>query len=202
MENQSPDDDHDAIRKWLEAIARGDRDAMNLFYDSTVSRVYAVALRVTACPNLAEEVVNDVYLQVWRKASQYDAGRANPITWLMMICRSRGLDSLRRQRTATQNLSEEIDTPVDTANPEPCSLSESLEHGSLVQQALLKLKDEERRMLELAFFKGLSHTEIADTTGKPLGTVKTTIRRGQIALREEMTRQGYVHDEVIYEFKH
>ncbi|MGV6817648.1 MAG: RNA polymerase sigma factor [Thiotrichales bacterium] len=182
----------------IQRIALGDEAALETFYDQTVSRAYAVIVRITVCPERAEEVVNDAYLQVWRQAVRYDASKANPVTWLMMICRSRAIDHMRRNAASCHNQSEFNELGHASNEPAPELIVESVKTGSTLRQALLALNPDQRNMLELAFFRGMSHQEIADFTGKALGTVKTLIRRGQIALREEINRMGSQDKKVTY----
>lgn len=182
----------------IQRISLGDESALETFYDQTVSRAYAVIVRITLCPERAEEVVNDAYLQVWRQAVRYDASKANPVTWLMMICRSRAIDHMRRNEVASRNQSEFNEQGHPSSEPAPELIVDSVKTGSTLRQALLALSPDQRNMLELAFFRGMSHQEIAEFTGKALGTVKTLIRRGQIALRDEIKRMGYQDEKVIY----
>jgi RNA polymerase sigma factor (sigma-70 family) len=177
----------DGLDVLLGRICAGDQAALAEFYDATVSRVLALARRITRQAQAAEEVVADVYLQVWQQASRYDASRGRVLTWLLTICRSRALDRLRRRDEA------ELHPTPDTLRPDlyrddadPLSELLVFERKSRVHDALATLGDSERRLLLLAFFDGMSHQEIADHTGMPLGSVKTVVRRGIITLRAEL----------------
>lgn len=171
---------------WLRAIASNEEAALEAFYDATVKRVYGLALRITRQPASAEEVVSDVYLQVWRDAKRYDAGRGKVVAWLMTICRSRALDLLRRADEAEPH-------------PEPDSLRREAPDGDSAQdllqatqqhawlhRALAKLNPLQRQLIALAFFRGLSHQEIAAHARLPLGSVKTFIRSGLKQMREHL----------------
>ena len=175
-------DDEAAFHECLAGIAEQQQSALAHFYDLTVSRVYAVALRIVRRIDLAEEVVSDVYLQVWRDAHRYNTERGRVLGWLLIIARSRALDLLRRQDEAFSH-----PEPYDlVAEPEsnqhgPEDLLVAAQSGGAVHAALRQLSSLQRQLLSQAFFRGLSHQEIAEQSRMPLGTVKTHIRR---ALRE------------------
>lgn len=171
--------------------AAGDQSALASLYDTTAGHVHGLALRILADRELAEEITGDVYLQVWRSAASYDARRGNPLAWLLTITRSRAIDRLRaiagdRRQTAP------FDLGLKTASPEPNpeETSNLAQRGRFVRAALDRLSHEQREVIELAFFGGLSHLEIASTLGAPLGTVKTRIRLGMGRLREALTARG------------
>ena len=180
-----PGEDDAALRVCLEGICRRDEPSLGRLYDLTVSRVYAVALRFMRHADLAEEVVSDVYLQVWRDAHRYDAGRGRVLAWLLVISRSRALDLLRRQDEAFSHpdpheLVDEADAGQNTAH----DLLEASRQGTALHAAIATLTPLQRQLLSLAFFRGLSHSEIVEHCGLPLGTVKTHIRRALAALRD------------------
>lgn len=169
----------------LEGIGKGDDLAMSEFYDVTVSRIYGMAMKVVSRTELAEEVVGDVYLQIWRQATNYRADRASPIGWVLMICRSRALDILRREKSATRNQFQEDEylDVEDESTEAPLDNLMASETSKLVSVALKLLNKKQREALSLAFYKGMSHKEISEYTGQPLGTVKSNIRRAQDILR-------------------
>lgn len=176
-----------ACRTWLVAIAKHEEQALGALYDATLGKVFAVALRITGKPESAEEVVTDVYMQVWRDAAKYDATRGKALTWLLTICRSRALDLLRRSDPALLHEDPES-LSVDLPHADdPQDLLLTLERQSKVHAALETLNPIQRQMVALAFFKGLSHQEIADHSGLPLGTVKTHLRKALEALHDTLT---------------
>ncbi|CAA6804281.1 MAG: Unknown protein, partial [uncultured Thiotrichaceae bacterium] len=181
----------DPLLVMLERIKKGEEAALEALYNATVSRVYGLAVKIVNNPELAEEVVGDVFLQVWRKARDFDAERAVPLAWLLMICRSRALDKLRREKRITKNQCQHY----ENAEPEAMNVKSPLETASChemsgyVREALLQLNDQQHQLIILAFYKGMSHQEISDYTGNPLGTVKSGIRRAQILLRQIMSRE-------------
>lgn len=171
--------------------ARGDQSALARLYDATAAQVNGLALRILADRELAEEITGDVYLQVWRSAASYDPSRGSPIAWLLTIARSRAIDRLRavagdRRQTAPLELG------LKTASPEPGpeETSDLAQRGRFVRAALDRLSREQREAIELAFFGGLSHLEIASVLDAPLGTVKTRIRLGMGRLREALAARG------------
>jgi RNA polymerase sigma factor (sigma-70 family) len=162
---------------WIAAIAELDRQALAWLYDATVKRVYSLALRISGNRENAEEVVEDVYLQVWRDAAHYDAERGRPLTWLLTICRSRALDYLRRLDEADCHPDPDSLRENDTDGSNPQDLLIAVERHHILHNALQKLTPIQRQFLALAFFKGYSHHEIAEHMDMPLGTVKTGVRR-------------------------
>jgi len=169
---------------WLAAIAQQDESALAALYDATVGRVYGLALRIVRKPEAAEEVVADVYLQVWRKAAQYDVARGRALTWLLTICHSRALDQLRRRDEAeTHPEPETLRADLHEGDNDPLDLLQAIENQSAIYAALETLNPIQRQLIALAFFKGLSHQEAAEQSGLPLGTVKTHIRRALEQLR-------------------
>ena len=160
---------------------------MAALYDATIGRVYSLALRITRKPEAAEEVVADVYLQVWRKAATYDAARGRALTWLLTICHSRALDQLRRKDEADAHPDPDTLRPdlADGRN-DPLDILQALENQSAIYSALQTLNPIQRQLIALAFFKGLSHQETADQSGLPLGTVKTHIRHALAQLRQTL----------------
>jgi RNA polymerase sigma-70 factor, ECF subfamily len=169
------------------AVARGDQEAFAAFYDHTRRLVFGLALRVLGDRATAEEVTLDVYMQVWRQAGNFEAMRGRALTWLTMIARSRAIDRLRASGSA-RRVSEPLDAAfqieAETETPEETSIF--AERRRLVRSALGKLSPAERRLIETAYYEGLSHTEMAERFGLPLGTVKTRIRGGMIALKKHL----------------
>jgi RNA polymerase sigma-70 factor (ECF subfamily) len=163
--------------------AAGDQHAVSELYDATSRMVYGLVLRILGDEAAAEEVMLDVYMQVWRQAGTYDAGRGAPLAWLATIARSRAIDRLRAGRQEWQR-ARSLETVSQLSTGE--SLEEAAyvaELREVVRGALGTLSAEQREALELAYYGGLSHSEIAERLGQPLGTVKTRIRLGMMKLR-------------------
>jgi RNA polymerase sigma factor (sigma-70 family) len=169
---------------YVDGVAGGDETALAKLYDVTVGRVYGVALRIVRQPESAEEVVTDVYMQVWKDASRYDASRGKVLGWLLIIARTRSLDLLRRADEAFSHPDPHTlaDEPEDSRQSPQDLLLAARDNGAL-HAALQVLSPLQRQLLSLAFFKGLSHSEIVEHAGLPLGSVKTHIRRALAELR-------------------
>ena len=178
-----------ALRELIVAVARGDQSAMARLYDAMHRLVFVLARRILGANDHAEEVTLDVFMQVWRSAPSFDADRGRVSTWLLTIARSRALD--RRRSLAARALRENAwtdaladDTADCTCGVDPQRMHERDERRDTVRAAIRALPEAQRRAIELAYFPGLSHTQIASRLGEPLGTVKTRIRLGMIKLKD------------------
>jgi RNA polymerase sigma-70 factor (ECF subfamily) len=172
------------------AMAAGDPGALSSIYDETVAQVFAIARAMLRCKEDAEEIVCDVYTHAWQRASTYDSGRGTVMAWLAVMTRNRAVDRLR-QRRATMSLDDDRHGALgaslvgDALSPEQMLVQ--FQSRSAVHRALKSLDPKRRYLLGLAFFRGLSHQEIAAATGIPLGTVKSHVRRALSALQDEIT---------------
>ena len=167
-------------------IAQQDQTALAELYDRYALILYAVAFKILGTVEETEEAVLDVFQQVWRTAARYNPQKARVDTWLFMQIRSRALDKLRsRQRISrTQEVSlDAVDIPVQATTNGPVDNVVILERRTLVATAIQQLPTEQQQVIELAYFKGLTHGEIATETGVALGTIKTRIRLGLNKLR-------------------
>jgi len=162
------------------AMANGQQEAMGQFYDLTSGLVHGVALRILENPQDAEEAVLDVYMKAWRNASHYSAERGTVIAWLVTMARTVAIDRIRSRnaqpRTVDLSAPEVPEQRAADVTPEESTLNN--EWRQRIQRALAELPQEQREALLLAFFGGLSHTELAERLGQPLGTIKTRIRLG------------------------
>ena len=174
-------------------MAEGDEQALSDLYDATLGRVYGVAVRIVGDAALAEDVVTDVFLDVWNKAAQYDRARGRPITWLLTICRNRALDEYRRESSAQRKVEAAAAGTLPETAEEPDMLLESVQAGHTVHTLLAAISTEDRQLIALAFFRGLSHQQIADVTDMPLGTVKSRIRRALNSLGEAAPAEMGAH---------
>ena len=161
------------------AIRSGDESAMAALYDRYSSLVYAVALRVLGDTGAAEDVLQEVFMQLWRNPAAFDSSRGNLGAWLGVITRNRAIDGLRKRRPET-----DIADVVVSVEPDLASDAERARAMQKVRVALGGMPGAQRSALEMAYFEGLTHTEIAAKTGEPLGTIKTRIRTGLQALRK------------------
>jgi RNA polymerase sigma-70 factor, ECF subfamily len=163
----------------VEAIRAGDESAMATLYDRYSSIVYSVGLRVLGDTGAAEDVLQEVFTQLWRNPGVFDASRGNLGAWLAVIARNRAIDTLRKRRPET-----DIADIVVSVEPDMAGEAERARAMEKVRGALGTMPTAQRSALEMAYFEGLTHTEIAAKTGEPLGTVKTRIRAGLMALRK------------------
>jgi RNA polymerase sigma-70 factor (ECF subfamily) len=176
----------DVLLALIQRVQQHEAVALEALYDATCTRLFALASAILRSREDAEEVLCDCYAQVWNDAHRYDPGRATVLGWLTMLCRSRSLDRLRQRRH--QHLAVEIDAAESVADPgpQPDALLSLLEEGSRVRAALALLPADRRELVALAFLRGLSHQQIADLKGLPLGTVKSHVRRSLLQLREAL----------------
>ena len=163
----------------VSAIRNGDEQAMEKLYDRYSSIVYSVALRVLGDTGAAEDILQDVFLQVWRSPALFDSSRGNLGAWLAVVARNRAIDGLRKRRPEM-----DIEEVVVSVEPDMARDAERNRAIEKVRGVLGQMPNPQRSALEMAYFEGLSHSEIAAKTGEPLGTVKTRIRNGLLALRK------------------
>jgi RNA polymerase sigma-70 factor (ECF subfamily) len=174
-----------ALRARISGIAGRDEAELAALYDATAAKLHALALRITSDRGAAEEVIADVFVQVWEQAGRYDPARGKVMQWLYTICRSRALDQRRRRDPAETMADPDTLRGDDTgSDADPETMLMSIERHSAVHAALRTLDAAQRQLIALAFFRDLTHQEIADQTGLPLGTVKSTLRRTLLHLRQ------------------
>lgn len=167
------------LSELLSRCALHDQQAFSALYRFTSAKLFAVALRITRRRDWAEEVLQEAFVNIWNHAGGYTATKSAPMTWMTAIVRNRALDWLRRPREVEINEDQEemlASIPDDSPGPEEL-LQRATESGELAE-CLKALTEEQQRSISLAFFYGLSHGELAEQMRKPLGTVKTWIRRG------------------------
>ena len=167
-----------ASKVLISRIADGDHEALGEFYDRYASMANGLALRILRNTSDAEEVVQEVFVQAWRQADRYDPTRGTPEAWISTLARTRALDKLRRRTSRREDPSEAA--PGTTATPPNVEVL-------AVRRALSGLSAPQRTVLELAYYDGLTQSEIAQRLGEPLGTVKTRIRTAMISLRETLS---------------
>jgi RNA polymerase sigma-70 factor (ECF subfamily) len=163
----------------MSRIRAGDEDAIAALHDRYAQIVYSVALRVLGDATQAEDILQEIFLQLWRNPQSFDSNRGSLGAWLAVISRHRAIDCLRRRRPESDL--EDVVVAIDS------KLEQTTERNiavAKVRAAIEHLPGEQRKPLEMAFFQGLTHSEIAAKTGEPLGTIKTRIRAGLLALRK------------------
>jgi RNA polymerase sigma-70 factor (ECF subfamily) len=166
----------------MQGLRRRDERALADLYDRYAGAVYALALRVTRDPATAEEISLDTFLQAWHQAERFDARHGSLASWLFNIARSRAIDRLRAG-SASKRLPVAEDRPVKRVS-QPEEIAELVERQLIVRHALECLQPAQRAALELAYFEGLSHSQIAARLDEPLGTIKTRIRQAMLQLRQ------------------
>jgi len=172
----------------MERLVRHDAGALEELYDRYARPVYSLVLRISLQPASAEEIVQDVFLLLWRNAARYRVARGPLEPWLFTLARNRALDYLRlkREKQRRREDSFEPDLPSAISAPNPEALLDSSRRAERVRACMGELPDPQRRAIELAFYEGMSHSEIASALSEPLGTVKSWIRSGLIRLREAL----------------
>ena len=176
----------DPLAFLVEEMSNGNEQALESLYDATVGKLYALASAILRHAQDAEEVVCATYEQAWEAAAQYDSDRASTLGWLMMMCRSRALDQLRRRKAQATTLADIRSSETDSNAEPPEELLSLVEQNSRVHAALATLSDERRQLVSLSFLRDLTHPEIAELMGMPLGTVKSHLRRALSQLRAQL----------------
>ncbi len=178
----TPTADLDLLRR----MTLGDTAALGDFHDRHAGTLFALSLRILNDAAEAEDVVQDTLLQIWEKAVVFDPEQGRPLAWAITLARNKAIDRLRTSQRRARLL-EEAGLENDCATePDAAQAAHTGEQGGLVRAALRGLPTEQRRVIEMAFFGGLSQSEIAEAIAEPLGTVKARIRRGMLRLRDEL----------------
>lgn len=188
-----------ALAADLARSALGDRVAFRRLYDGSRAHLFGVILRIQPDRTRAEDVLQEVFVKVWRSASSFDPAKAQPLTWLTAIARHGAIDSLRRRQAQPQTVSltrdddeaedEQIEAAADEADP--LALLQRAGQARAVSHCLGELSAQQQQCLALAFYQGLSHAEVADHLAQPLGSVKSWVRRALMALKDCLGRAGH-----------
>ncbi len=183
----------------ISRISNGDEDAMRVFYKQTVNLVYGMAYRVISNTHEAEEVALEVFMQVWRNASNYNSELSEPLTWLLMITKRRAIDRKRNmsKKLASEEMFDENVAGMDESAELSCIAGEKRE---IIRSALDQLTQKQRRVIEFSFYYQMSHSEIAEQLDMPVGSVKSTIRVAMVKLRNiiKKVERKYDHDPKIH----
>jgi RNA polymerase sigma-70 factor (ECF subfamily) len=178
----------------LALVAKGDQQAFSQLYDHSSTLLFTLAVRILGNREEAAELLQDVYLEVWRKVSRYDVGRGTPIAWLITLTKSRAIDRLRARAARGYRASNSLEagTVMQVADPSPSPLETQADQELriAVGTAVAGLPQAQQQAIELAYYEGLSHAEIAQRLNQPLGTVKTRIKLGMSKLRDGLQQWG------------
>jgi len=178
----------------IRRVAAGDQAALRELYDATSPLVLGLIRRIVQDIPTAEDITLDVYMQVWRLAPNYAEEKGTPITWLLMLARSRAIDHLRSPARRARDLERPIENTWGYLHPDPQPDPEvsaiAGDRRRIIRDALAQLPAEQVSVVQMAFFEGLNHIEIAEKTGIPLGTIKSRIRTGLMRMRELLHRAG------------
>jgi RNA polymerase sigma-70 factor, ECF subfamily len=174
------------LAELLSRSARGDQDAFAALYDATAARVYGLVLRVVRDPAQAEEVTQECFLDVWRTASRFDPDRGTAISWLLTIAHRKGVDRVRSAEAATRRDTTYHRSSGTVPHDETAEAATASFEAKRVRTAMTTLTTVQREAIELAYFGGYTHTEVATMLDLPVGTAKTRIRDGLIRLRDAM----------------
>lgn len=188
-------DRNEALAAALSRAALGDRAAFGTVYRLASGHLFGVILRIQSDRTLAEDILQDTFVNVWRAAGSFDSARAQPLTWLTSIARNRAIDSLRRAQTDPRTVShlspdasgdDETDLldSLATDGPGPLELLQQASEARSLDRCIERLSSEQQQALALAFYQGQSHAEVAEHLSQPLGTVKSWLRRGLLALKD------------------
>jgi RNA polymerase sigma-70 factor (ECF subfamily) len=178
------------LARLLEAAARRDRQAFARVYSLTSAKLFGVALRILRREDWAEEVLQECYVSIWTHAPDYRPGLAAPMTWMTSIVRNRCLDWVRRPRLEVADEDGAIAESTESENPGPLAELERAKDAQAVSRCMKGLEAKQRQAIALAFYDGLSHSELAHHLREPLGTVKTWVRRGLMKLKDCLALQG------------
>jgi len=173
----------------LTAMARGDKTALARLYDSLAKPLYSLAFRVLNDATEAQDIIQDVFLQMWHKAADYDTSRGSVFSWAATLTRNRAIDRVRMRRRRAELLAEsagELQPAASTGDADSAGSLWAQEKAGVVRAALTQLAPDQQKAIELAYFSGLTQQEIATRLNEPLGTIKARIRRGLLQLRETL----------------
>ncbi len=183
------DDTEDIDASLLARMVRGDEGALRMLYDRLSSLAYGMALRIAGNPDAAQDVVQEAFLRVWRRADTFDPERGRARPWFLRLVRNVAIDQLRSRGVRSRaELDQAHDASADIPSERPDDVAAREERAARIRSALAGLPPDQRRAVEIAYFEGLSHSEIAEREGMPLGTVKTRIREGVLRLRAFIVR--------------
>src|SRR3954469_15640128 len=170
----------------MSSIAAGDAQALKTLYDRHAGLVFTICLRIVRDRAEAEDLLTEIFFELWEKRGRYNAMRGSPVSYLVTLSRSRAIDRKRRKRPTVNSSIDTLNAP--SAGPTPAEATEAGERGTMINRCFDRLDAPQRQAIEHAFYDGLSHSEISTKLSRPLGTIKTQIRTGLLRLRECLGR--------------
>lgn len=173
--------DSDQVIRLLQEVASGNKGAFALLYQRTSAKLYGICLRVLGNEAEAQEIIQEVFLTVWRKADRFDAGKAGAITWLSVLARNRAIDRIRQRPGESDDLEAAAEIPA--GDPSAFDVVEQAQDSARLSDCLNELEERTRSVIRTAFFDGATYSELAAQAGVPLPTMKSWIRRGLQRLR-------------------
>ena len=185
----TPDAQQATLADLLARTASGDRQAFAALYGASKAKLFAVSLRIVRERQLAEEVLQDSFVSIWNHAADYAAAKSAPMTWMTAIVRNRSLDIVRRSREEP-DVDDALSANLVDESAAPAAEAQARAEAHDIRRCLEELDAEQRQSIALAFFHGLTHSELSAHLQRPLGTVKTHIRRGLMKLRDCLMRVG------------
>jgi len=188
--NPSPSADH--LADLMARTGMGDRRAFAELYESTKSKLFGVSLRIVHERQIAEEVLQDSFVKIWHHAAEYATAKSAPMTWMSAIVRNRSLDIVRRPDLEVADDEDYFARNMADESPAAVDALAAKRDEAQIERCMKRLEGEQHKAIAMAFFQGLSHSEVAGKLGKPLGTVKTHIRRGLLKLKDCL--DGHVND--------
>lgn len=192
MPTMSDSPANDRLSALLAKTGLGDRRAFAELYEASKSKLFAVSLRIVGERQVAEEVLQDSFVKIWHHAADYAVAKSAPMTWMTAIVRNRSLDIVRRPDMEIADTDDFFATNMEDESPAPADALAARRDEAQIVRCMKELVGEQHKAISLAFFQGLSHSEVAEKLGKPLGTVKTNIRRGLLKLKDCL--DGHVND--------
>lgn len=188
VDRSSASFDRDQLSAALARVGEGSQAALAEVYQRTSAKLFGICIRILGERSEAEDALQEIYVNVWRKAGSFDPAKASPITWLATLARNRSID--RKRALGSRGASAPVEEALDLADDRPDALArlETAEEGSRIAACLSELEDRQNRAIRAAFYEGLSYPELASHWAVPLGTVKSWVRRGLLRLKDCLER--------------
>ncbi len=186
------------LKLLISQVSQGNEDAMRIFYNKTARLVYGMSHRIVYNSEEAEEVALEVFMYVWNNASKYDSDLSKPLSWLLMITRSRSIDKIRKSAKNVQ-IDDSVDDSMVTGTDSPEDAYIASEMRKITRNAMAQLTPKQKEVVELSYYHQYSHSEIADRVGIPIGSVKSTIRVAMVKMKNIIKEeQGHIYESKVH----